>query len=328
MKRLLSSHRANEAPGHRCRTRARATAPLALSILAASVLATACAGAGNLKLFSDPGEDYKQRRAQEERARQRSRRAERERLAAIVSAENEEMRESYFASCLRRGGPMWQRFARQELTDETPLSRPCPAPGAEFRTKWTVSEDVTDQMMLCLDMGGSFGECEADADVELTALKEARRGILPTAGDYDWSYSTESEGGGLTLTIDEWGKVEWRANVLTCGRKGHGYVEVVDGELRLVTTKRDVFNTGPAPTSAVWKCGSMKLELPFGVEPNRRSCVRLGSSVDRSDQRASDVACANARIFPELNKQGVILTRDGDAVAFVHDGEQIRLDRR
>lgn len=198
------------------------------------------------------------------------------------------------------------------------------------------------------------GDSDDAAGFENAFANGAHRKAVPAAvGTYSWSNASYATGSGcemwdslsLSLRIDADGKAGWSAFsnadgrcssgavVPThCGRSGQGWLEEADGKIRLVTHRRGSFGGGGTPSVvSLWKCGALNVRAPMDWEPDasyRSKCVRLGSEADPVIERASEIACQHSELFPELNKDGVVLSVGKDGISYVREGKPMTLKRR
>lgn len=204
-------------------------------------------------------------------------------------------------------------------------------------------------------------EQQAEADTEFSkreAAAEAQAKLLArhhadplNVGAFDWSRAQYARADGceywqadrLDVSIDEKGEVSWSAFANSdarcavgtvvpsnCGQSGVGFVEQVDGKLRLVTTSRSRFGgVGAPPVVALWKCGSLRVRAPLSWEPvTSGQCLRLGSEADPVVENISALVCQYTNLFPELNDPGVEIKLAGNRLMFTHDKRTLTLKRR
>lgn len=190
-------------------------------------------------------------------------------------------------------------------------------------------------------------EAEARQSEEQARLASRRYSTPPAAGTFEWNASHYAKGTGceiwqsesLTVSIAEDGTATWSALSrsdgrcsegqfvpATCGRKGEGFLEKNE-KLHLATTQREKYGGGgTASVTSVWKCGSLQVHAPIDWTPSgSERCYRLGSEPDPSVERASELVCRYAEIFPELNDPGPEVSLAPTGLSFVHAGRRIKL---
>jgi hypothetical protein len=187
---------------------------------------------------------------------------------------------------------------------------------------------------------------------EREAMLLARHHAEPLAvGVFEWAKAGYSRGDGcefwesnrLSISVDEKGTASWSAFVSSdgrcatgqvapsnCGQSGVGFIEQVEGTLRLVTTARARFGgEGAPPAMALWRCGSLTVRAPMSWEPSASGqCVRLGSEPDRAVEIAGGMVCQYVELFPELTDPGVQITVTRDQLSFVDKKRVLNLKRK
>lgn len=194
----------------------------------------------------------------------------------------------------------------------------------------------TDQMASCVSLVGFFlGLCAAAVparadDVDGSQIPAKLVGTF--VGEIKASVMTRdkrpcrvSSEARITLNIAEHGVAKWRgyhrfeiacpgqnAPPNSCWTEGVATVTATPKDHLEVTTISTSKVAGPVPADRhIWKCGSVEMSVPIGVELDKRSCVRLGLGVDRRAEIGAQLSCDAGRDFPQLEKGSLTFDKRG-----------------